>query len=155
LFVSRDLGFSPGAQGMIYGIGGLTSLAAATGAARCRERFGAGQSMIGGLVAGGLGLMLIVAAPRRGALGVVMLVTQQIVSDPGWAIYTINETTMRQDIAPETVLGRVTAADRDLVAATRPVAALSPTSPARVILTAPPVIVAALVIFVCLATYRR
>jgi MFS family permease len=112
LFVSRDLGFSPGAQGMIYGIGGLTSLAAATGAARCRERFGAGRSMIGGLVAGGLGVMLIAAAPRHGALGVVMLVTQQIVSDPGWAIYTINETTMRQDIAPEIVLGRVTAADR-------------------------------------------
>ena len=112
LFVSRDLGFSPGAQGMIYGIGGLTSLAAATGAARCRERFGAGRSMIGGLITGGLGVMLIAAAPPRVVLGVAMLVTQQIVSDPGWAIYTINETTMRQDIAPETVLGRVTAADR-------------------------------------------
>jgi hypothetical protein len=107
LFVSRDLGFSPGAQGMIYGIGGLTSLAAATGAARCRKRFGAGRSMIGGLVAGGLGVMLIAVAPRRGALALAMLVTQQIVSDPGWAIYTINETTMRQDIAPESVLGRV------------------------------------------------
>jgi MFS family permease len=112
LFVSRDLGFSPGAQGMIYGIGGLTSLAAATGAPWCRERFGAGRSMIGGLITGGLGLLLIAAAPRRGPLGVVMLVTQQIVSDPGWAIYTINETTMRQDIAPAAVLGRVTAADR-------------------------------------------
>lgn len=112
LFVSRDLGFSPGAQGMIYGIGGLTSLAAATGAAWCRERFGAGGSMIGGLVTGGLGVLLIAAAPRHGALGVGMLVAQQVVSDPGWAIYTINETTMRQDIAPAAVLGRVAAADR-------------------------------------------
>jgi MFS family permease len=162
LFVSRDLGFSPGAQGMIYGIGGLTSLAAATGAARCRERFGAGRSMIGGLVAGALGLMLIVAAPRRGALGVVMLVTQQIVSDPGWAIYTINETTMRQDIAPETVLGRVTAADRfgSLVAtlvATIMAGLIADLAGSRVVLAAGAccMFVAALVIFVSPIRHRR
>jgi MFS family permease len=162
LFVSRDLGFSPAAQGMIYGIGGLTSLAAATGAARCRERFGAGRSMIGGLITGGLGVMLIAAAPRHGALGVVLLVTQQIISDPGWAIYTINETTMRQDIAPETVLGRVTAADRfaSLVAtlvATVLGGLIADLAGSRVVLAvgACCMLVAALVIFLSPVRHRR
>jgi hypothetical protein len=162
LFVSRDLGFAPGAQGMIYGIGGLTSLAAATGAARCRGRFGAGRSMIGGLVTGGLGLMLIAAAPRRGALGVAMLVTQQIVSDPGWAIYTINETTMRQDIAPEAVLGRVTAADRfgSLVAtlvATILAGLIADLAGSRVVLAAGAccMFVAALILLVSPVRHRR
>jgi MFS family permease len=162
LFVSRDLGFSPGAQGMIYGIGGLTSLAAATGAARCRERFGAGRSMIGGLVAGGLGVMLIAVAPRRGALALAMLMTQQIVSDPGWAIYTINETTMRQDIAPEAVLGRVTAADRfgSLVAtlvATSSAGVIADLAGSRVVLAAGAccMFVAALVILVSPVRHRR
>jgi MFS family permease len=143
LFVSRDLGFSPAAQGMIYGIGGLTSLAAATGAARCRERFGAGRSM-------------------NGALGVVLLVTQQIISDPGWAIYTINETTMRQDIAPETVLGRVTAADRfaSLVAtlvATVLGGLIADLAGSRVVLAvgACCMLVAALVIFLSPVRHRR
>jgi MFS family permease len=112
LFVSRDLGFAPAAQGMIYGLGGLTSLAAAAGAESCRRRFGAGRSMIGGLLTGGVGVLLIAAAPSRGRLGVALLVAQQLISDPGWAIYTINETTVRQAIAPQAVLGRVTAADR-------------------------------------------
>jgi Na+/melibiose symporter-like transporter len=162
LFVSRDLGFSPGAQGMIYGIGGLTSLAAATGAERCRARFGAGRSMIGGLVVGGLGVMLIAAAPRRGALGVAMLVTQQIVSDPGWAIYTINETTMRQDIAPEGVLGRVTAADRfgSLAAtllATILAGLMADLAGSRIVLAAGAcgMLVAALVLFVSPVRHRR
>lgn len=162
LFVTRDLGFSPGAQGMIYGIGGLTSLAAATGAARCRERFGAGRSMIGGLITGGLGVLLIAAAPGHGALGAAMLVTQQIVSDPGWAIYTINETTMRQDVAPATVLGRVTAADRfgSLVAtltATILAGVIADFAGSRVVLTAGAslMLVAAVVLFASPVRHRR
>jgi len=162
LFVSRDLGFSPGAQGVIYGIGGLTSLAAATAAGRCRARFGAGPSMIGGLVTGGLGVMLIAAAPRRGALGVAMLVTQQIVSDPGWAIYSINETTMRQDLAPEAVLGRVTAADRfaSLVAtlvATILAGVIADLAGSRVVLAAGAccMFVAALILLASPVRYRR
>ena len=112
LFVTRDVGFSPGEQGLMYSVGGLSSLAAAAGAERCRRRFGSGRSMIGGLAAGGLGVLLVAAAPRAGAVAVVMLVAQQIVSDPGWTIYLINKTSLRQALAPGHALGRVTAAER-------------------------------------------
>jgi predicted MFS family arabinose efflux permease len=118
--------------------------------------------MIGGLITGGLGVMLIAAAPRHGALGLVLLVTQQIISDPGWAIYTINETTMRQDIAPETVLGRVTAADRfaSLVAtlvATVLGGLIADLAGSRVVLAvgACCMLVAALVIFLSPVRHRR
>jgi Na+/melibiose symporter-like transporter len=111
LFVTRDLGFSPGAQGLIYGIGGLTSLAGASAAGWCRRRVGAGWAMIGGLVCGGLGMLFVAAAPRTTAIAATGLIAQQLISDPGWTVYAINQTSMRQTIAPTGVLGRVTAAE--------------------------------------------
>jgi MFS family permease len=112
LFVTRDLGFSPGAQGLIYGIGGLTSLGGAVAAGWCRRRVGAGWAMIGGLVCGGIGLLLVAAAPHTTAIAATLLIAQQLISDPGWTIYNINQTSMRQSIAPPGVLGRVTAAEQ-------------------------------------------
>jgi len=112
LFVTRDLGFSPGVQGVIYGVGGLTSFAGAAMADRCRRRFGAGGAMMGGLVFGGLGVLLIAGAPQITAVAAAMLVAQQIISDPGWTVYEINQLSMRQAIAPAGVLGRISAAER-------------------------------------------
>jgi MFS family permease len=112
LFVTRDLGFPPGVQGVIYGIGGLTSFLGAAVAGWCRRRFGAGGAMMGGLAFGGLGVLLVAFAPRAMAIAATMLVAQQIISDPGWTVYEINHTSLRQAIAPEGVRGRVTAAER-------------------------------------------
>ena len=139
LFVTRDLGFSPGAQGVIYGIGGLTSFGGATAAGWCRRRFGAGGAMFGGLTLGGVGVLLIVVAPRATAITTAMLVAQQIISDPGWAVYHINQTSLRQAIAPEGVLGRVTAAERfagllAMLIATIVAGILAGTAGARVVL---------------------
>jgi hypothetical protein len=111
LFVTRDLGLSPGAQGLIYGIGGLTSLAGASAADWCRRHVGAGWAMMGGLACGGIGMLFVAAAPRTRAIAVTGLIAQQLISDPGWTVYVINQTSMRQTIAPEGVLGRVTAAE--------------------------------------------
>ena len=112
LFVTRDLGFSPGVQGVIYGVGGLTSFGGAAAADWCRRRFGAGGAMMGGLILGGCGMLLVVGAPDIIAVTAVILVAQQIISDPGWTVYEINQISLRQAIAPEGVLGRVTAAER-------------------------------------------
>jgi MFS family permease len=112
LYVTRDLGFSPGVQGLIYGIGGLSSLAGAAVTGWCTRRFGAGRAMIGGLTFGGAGVLLVVGAPNITAIAAVMLVAAQLISDPGWTVFTINQTSMRQAIAPEGVLGRVGAAER-------------------------------------------
>jgi MFS family permease len=112
LYVTRDLGLSPGVQGLVYGIGGLSSLGGAAITGWCTRRFGAGRAMMGGLIFGSAGVLLVVGAPDIAAVAIAMLVAQQLISDPGWTVYTINETSMRQSIAPEGVLGRVTAAER-------------------------------------------
>lgn len=112
LFVTRDLGFSPGVQGVIYGVGGLTSFGGAAVAGWCRRRFGAGGAMMGGLAFGGVGVLLIAGAPQITAVAAVMLVAQQIISDPGWTVYEINQLSLRQAIAPAGVLGRISAAER-------------------------------------------
>jgi hypothetical protein len=112
LFVTRDLGFAPGVQGVIYGVGGLTSFVGAGMADWCRRRFGVGVAMMGGLTFGGLGVLLIAGAPQITAITAMMLVGQQIVSDPGWTVYEINQVSLRQAIAPPGVLGRVSAAER-------------------------------------------
>jgi MFS family permease len=112
LFVTRDLGFSPGVQGVIYGVGGLTSFVGAGMADWCRRRFGVGGAMMGGLISGGAGVLLIAGAPHIVAVAAMMLVAQQIISDPGWTVYKINQVSLRQAIAPEGALGRVSAAER-------------------------------------------
>jgi Na+/melibiose symporter-like transporter len=112
LFVTRDLGFSPGVQGLIYGVGGVTSLGGAAMADWCRRRFGAGGAMMGGLVLGGIGVLIILGAPGITAVTAALLVAQQIISDPGWTVYEINQISLRQAIAPPAVLGRVSAAER-------------------------------------------
>ncbi len=112
LYVTRDLGFSPGVQGLVYGMGGLSSLGGAAITGWCTRRFGAGRAMIGGLTFGGVGVLVVVGAPDITVVAGLMLVTQQFISDPGWTVFTINQTSMRQAIAPPGVLGRVSAAER-------------------------------------------
>ena len=112
LFVTRDLGFAPGVQGVIYAVGGLTSFGGAVVADSCRRRFGVGGAMMGGLMFGGLGVLVVAGAPHIALVAVAMLIAQQIISDPGWTVYEINATSARQALAPATVLGRVSAAER-------------------------------------------
>ena len=112
LFVTRDLGVAPGWQGVIYGVGGVTSLAGALVAERSRRVLGAGGAMIAGLLLAGIGVSLIAIAPELGVVTVIILVSQQIVSDPGWTIYEINAVSLRQAIAPAHLIGRVNAGIR-------------------------------------------
>jgi MFS family permease len=112
LFVTRDLDLSPGVQGMIYGVGGVTSLAGAVLAERTRRVLGIGGAMIVGLLLGGAGMALMSFAPSVSMIVIAILIGQQIISDPGWTIYEINAISLRQAIAPPALLGRVNAGIR-------------------------------------------
>jgi MFS family permease len=113
LFVTRDIGISPGAQGLIYAVGGGTSLAGAMTAGWCSRRFGAGGSMVLGLTLGGIGVLAMAGAPSSMLwLAVALLIAQQVISDPGWTIYDINLVSLRQAITPDRLMGRVTSAFR-------------------------------------------
>jgi MFS family permease len=112
LFTSRQLGFSPGVLGLIFGVGGITSLGGALAAGWCARRFGIGGAMILGLALGGTGFALMSLARDASLLAAALLIAQQCVSDPGWTIYEINQVSLRQAVAPPAVLGRVNAAVR-------------------------------------------
>jgi MFS family permease len=111
-FVTNDLGFSPGVQGVIYGVGGVTSFLGALVADNVRRRLGAGGAMIAGLTFGALGILITASAPTVTWLAVIFLVATQIVSDPGWTVFDINLVSLRQSITPERVMGRVNSAVR-------------------------------------------
>jgi MFS family permease len=111
-FVTNDLGFSPGVQGVIYGVGGVTSFLGALVADNVRRRRGAGGAMILGLTFGAIGILITASAPTVAWLAVIFLVATQIVSDPGWTVYDINLVSLRQSITPERVMGRVNSAVR-------------------------------------------
>jgi hypothetical protein len=86
LYALRDLGFKPGLLRLVYAVGGVSSLLAALLAGRVTRRFG------------------IVAR--------LLLLAQQVVGDGGATIYEINETSIRQTIAPAPLLGRINAGVR-------------------------------------------
>jgi MFS family permease len=109
VFVIRELGFGPGVLGVIYGIGGISSLLGALCAGRAASRFGVGPSMAMGVGLFGATTLLIVAAPAElMALAAALLVAQQF-GDGAYVVYDVNAVSLRQAVTPESMLGRVNA----------------------------------------------
>ena len=113
LYVNQELGFGAGVLGLIFAVGGVTSLAGAVLAARV-SRLGIGPTLIASLALVGLGTTLVPLATTANAVAVVLLVAQQLVSDPAATVYDINQVSLRQAITPDRLLGRVNASVRVL-----------------------------------------
>ena len=109
LFMTRTLALEPKFLGMVFAVGGVTSLFGATFAAPLAQRFGVyrATALSFGLIP--LGMLMIPLAPTRSALSYGLLTTNQLITDPGWTIFEIHQTTLRQQLAPEKLLGRVNA----------------------------------------------
>ena len=108
LYVIRVLDFQPGVLGMIYAVGGVSSLVGALFAARIASRLGVGPAMVSGLAVIGASMLLVPLAPEASILAAAFLIAQQL-GDGGFVVYSINEVTLRQTIAPGRLLGRVNA----------------------------------------------
>jgi MFS family permease len=108
LYVIRVLNFEPGVLGMIYAVGGVSSLVGAVFAARAAARFGAGPAMVSGLTIIGISMILVPLAPGAAIVAASFLIAQQL-GDGGFVVYSINEVSLRQTITPERLLGRVNA----------------------------------------------
>jgi MFS family permease len=112
LYALRELGFMPGLLGLVYAVGGVSSLAASVLAGRVTRRFGIGPTMIAGMALGAVGIMFMPLARGAGIVALLLLLAQQVVGDGGATIYVINETSLRQAIAPAPLLGRINAGIR-------------------------------------------
>jgi MFS family permease len=114
IFVTRGLGFEPGVLGVIFGLGGISSLFGAALAGTAARRFGAGPAMIAGLGMMGISMLFIPIAHGAGIVAAGLLIAQQISGDGMFMVADINATSLRQSIAPERMLGRVNAFHRML-----------------------------------------
>ncbi|MGI8553357.1 MAG: MFS transporter [Dehalococcoidia bacterium] len=112
LFVTRGLGFRPGVLGLIFAVGGVSSLAGALLAQWSIRRLGSGPAMICGLLLAGLGSLFVPLAHGATLVAVVLLVAQQLVADGGATVFVIGEQSLRQTLAPNRLLGRVNASIR-------------------------------------------
>ncbi|MEO8207625.1 MAG: MFS transporter, partial [Chloroflexota bacterium] len=113
LYASQELGLGPAAIGLIAGIGGLSSLAGALLVQPVVRRIGIGRTMLVGIVGFGVGNALIPLAPSGAvAIGALFLIGQQVIADGGATAYDIIDTSVRQSIVGDRLLGRVNATIR-------------------------------------------
>jgi MFS family permease len=105
-----ELGLDAAAIGIIAAFGGLSSLFAALVTARATRRFGVGAVIIGGVLIGVLGFFFVPLAPQGMPLvAMVVLIGQQLVTDPALTAYDITDTSLRQSIVHDRQLGRANA----------------------------------------------
>jgi MFS family permease len=108
-FMARDLGFKPGVLGMIWSIGGITSLLGATIAGPLTRRIGIGPTLILGLLFSGIGVLAVPLAHGTTLAAAALLIANQVITDPAYTLYDINQMSLRQTLAPEHLQGRVNA----------------------------------------------
>jgi predicted MFS family arabinose efflux permease len=109
LFVTRELGVNPALLGAIIAVGGIGGLVGAATTERLVRRFGLGRTLIGATVLTGVASLLVPLAHGSVAACSAFLIVAQL-GDVAWPVYSINETSLRQAIAPDHLLGRVNSA---------------------------------------------
>jgi MFS family permease len=113
LFLTREMGLSPLEMGLVFAVGGVSSLIGAAVAAPLTSRFGLGRTVIWAHL---LFNLSIVFTPLSGGPYwlVLLLVSANQFFDGAYIVYEINETSLIQAISPERSLGRVNASLRFL-----------------------------------------
>lgn len=109
LFTTRTLGFEPGVLGVIFAVGGISSLLGALLAARAGSRLGVGPAMVIGLLMMGISMLFVPLARGATVAAGALLVSQQLAGDGCYTVYEINEVSLRQSITAPNVIGRVNA----------------------------------------------
>jgi predicted MFS family arabinose efflux permease len=124
LFAIRELGLGAARLGIIIAVGGVGGLVGAALAERLVRRFGVGRSMIASALLIGASSLLVPMAHGSAWVATAFLVAAQL-GDVAWPIYTINETSLRQTVTPDHLLGRVNTAMHLLFWGVLPVGALA------------------------------
>ncbi len=110
LYAIRVLHMSTSTLGVTIAMGGVGSLIGAYLSARIATRFSVVPAMLGSTVIAGFANCMVPLAASYPAHAMLFMGTAQLFGDSGWAVNFVNETTLRQQLAPEHTLGRVNAA---------------------------------------------
>jgi predicted MFS family arabinose efflux permease len=123
LYVVRDLGFPPGAFGVILAAAGPGALLGSLAAARVAARLGFGRTMVGATFLAGAPVLLVPLVTGRGPGSLALLAGSALVVGFGMQVYNVTLIAGRQAITPDHLLGRVTATFRWAAWAPAPFAA--------------------------------
>lgn len=109
VFATRELGFGTGVLGMIFAVGGVSSLIGALVAGRAAGALGIGPAMAAGVLFMGLSMLLVPAAQGATLVAAALLLGQQITGDGMFTVFQVNEMSLRQSVTDDRMLGRVNA----------------------------------------------
>ncbi len=109
VYANRTLGLAPGVMGLVFAIGGVTSLAGTMATTSMTRRLGAGRALVIASFAGALASLTLPAARGPELAAIAFLTAGQLLSDPFDAVREITRTSVEQAITPDTVRGRVNA----------------------------------------------
>jgi MFS family permease len=121
LYATRSLGVAPGTLGLIFGLGGVGSVLGAALAMRTARRIGTGPAMIAANLVGGLFWLMVPLAGGLPSAAVPLLMLSRFGAQLAGSVFYIIQTSLRQVITPEEVLGRMNASYRFLTMGIAPV----------------------------------
>jgi MFS family permease len=108
LYLNQELGFSPGVLGLIFAVGGVTSVAGAWFANRGTLFFGGvGPTLVVSAFMRATGALFMPLCGANNLVGTASLVGNQVVTDPFWSLYEIHDVSLRQGITPPRMQGRM------------------------------------------------
>lgn len=110
IYAIQILHLHPATLGVTIAMGGIGGIAGSLLAAPLTKRFGLGPTFIYAGAFQGLTVFLFPLAGGSETRAMLFLMTTQLFGDCAMTIYFINETSLRQTIAPPHMLGRVNAA---------------------------------------------
>ena len=117
-YLKHDLHQSDNAVGFIFGLACVGAIGAGLAAATLRRRLGFGVCWLGGIIGMGVILCLIAVAPGLVTVSIVAPFFSMLTT-----IMSIISMSLRQEITPDHLLGRVTAAFWTLSSAAGPIGA--------------------------------
>lgn len=108
LYLNKELGFHAGVLGLIFAVGGVTSLGGAYLANRGTLFFGGvGPTLAFSAFMRATGMLFMPLCGANNAAGIAFLVANQIVTDPFWALFEIHDVSLKQGIVSERLQGRM------------------------------------------------
>jgi len=110
LYAIRTLHLSPAQLGFTIATGGVGGIIGSLLSGRITQRLGLGHSFVLMAWWHAFASILIPLAHGSAATAMVYLIGSQLLGDGAFAIYWINETSLRQTVVPDAKLGRVNAA---------------------------------------------
>ncbi len=125
LYMSDELGLSPGTIGVILATGAVGALVGALVASRVGRRIGIGPAFVVGAILFPVPLLLVPLAGGPTWLVVAMLVTAEFAASLGVMIFDISQNSLTLVLVPDRVRARVAGASRFFNYGVRPLGALA------------------------------